>query len=322
MVNWAVVGVGDITTKRVLPAIAEEPRSRVQAIVTRNPEQTRAVCEYFGAKHVCTTLEEALADQEVNAVYVASPVFLHFPQTMAALAANKHVLCEKPTALNLDEAKTMLLTAQASGVHYGVAFYRRLFPVLSRARELLRQGVIGQPTLVWVTCHGWFNDEVVSHRAWLFDPVKSGGGPLMDVGSHRIDVLNYLFGTPRLVSAAMSRQTHQTPGFKVEDNATLTIEYNGEFGPLRAIVDVRWNSQVAGDDFKVFGTHGDMDLTPLNSGLIQWPGGKESHPADVNFHAPLLKHFADVLEDGAPLICSGEAALATDRILNEAYRRD
>lgn len=319
MVGWAVVGIGDIATKRVLPAIADEPRSRLRAVVTRNPERTRAICERFGAARICTTLEEALADPEVTAVYVATPVALHYPQTMAALAAGKHVLCEKPTALKVSQVEAMIAAAKAADRRFGVAFYRRFYPALGRARELMRCGAIGQPTLVWVTCHGWFNDEEVSHRAWLFDPAQSGGGPLMDVGSHRIDVLNYLFGEPRLAGAAMSRQTQRTPNFKVEDNATLTIEYTGEFGPVRAVVDVRWNSHVARDDFRIFGTDGELDLTPLNDGPIRWSGGQESYPPDRNFHAPLLKHFADVLEDGVKLVCSGEDALWTDRIMAQAY---
>ncbi len=320
MVGWAVVGIGDITTKRVLPAIAAEPRSRLRAVVTRHPEKNRAICESFGAERVCTTLEEALADPEVTAVYVATPVALHYPQTMAALAAGKHVLCEKPTALNVVQVETMIATAQAAGRQFGVAFYRRLYPAVGRARELLRQGAIGQPILVWVTCHGWFNEEEVSHRAWLFDPALSGGGPLMDVGSHRIDVLNYLFGEPRLAGAAMSRQTQRTPNFMVEDNATLIIEYRGEFGAVRAVVDVRWNSHVTGDDFRIFGTDGELDLTPLNDGGIRYAGGRECYPPDGNFHRPLLKHFADVLEDGAKLICSGQAAIWTDRMIAQAYR--
>src|SRR6185295_4371477 len=116
---------------------------------------------------------------------------------------------------------------KAADRRFGVAFYRRLYPVVGRMRELLRQGAIGQPTLVWVTCHAWFNEQELAHRAWLFDPQMAGGGPLMDVGSHRIDLLNYVFGEPRLAGAAISRQTQATPNFKVEDNATLTIEYNG-----------------------------------------------------------------------------------------------
>ena len=92
----------------------------------------------------------------------------------------------------------------------------------------------------------------------------SGGGPLMDVGSHRIDLLNYFFGDPKLSGAAVSRQTQQTPGFKVEDNATLTIDYTGAFGPVRAVLDVRWNSHVSRDEFRIIGTDGEIDLTPLD----------------------------------------------------------
>jgi len=319
MIGWAVVGIGDITTKRVIPGMRDDPRSRLRAAVTRDPEKSREVCESFGIERIYSSLEDALADPAVTAVYVATPVALHYPQTMAALAAGKHVLCEKPTALSPAQVTAMIAAAKAVDRRFGVAFYRRLYPAVERVQALLRQGAIGQPTLVFVTCHGWFNEREVSHRAWLFDPVLSGGGPLMDVGSHRIDLLNYIFGEPVLAGAALSRQTHHTPEFKVEDNATVTLEYTGEFGPVRAVLDVRWNSRVARDDFRIYGTDGEMDLTPLNKGEIRYPGGSESHPPDDNFHAPIIRHFTSVLEEGVELISSGETALVTDRIMSEVY---
>src|SRR6185369_12635241 len=100
MLNWIVVGIGDISTKRVIPAILAEQRSSLYGLVTRNPDKAA----HYGA-HVWTTLEEAVKDPSVQAVYIASPVYLHAPQTIAALRAGKHVLCEKPMALNYDEAR-------------------------------------------------------------------------------------------------------------------------------------------------------------------------------------------------------------------------
>src|SRR5256885_6573507 len=99
MLNWVVVGIGDITTKRVIPAILAEPRSKLHGVVTRDPAKALP----YGV-HAWTSFDEALRDNAVNAVYVASPVFLHAPQTMAALRAGKHVLCEKPMAMNYSEA--------------------------------------------------------------------------------------------------------------------------------------------------------------------------------------------------------------------------
>ena len=100
MVHWLVIGIGDITQRRVIPAILREPRSRLQAVLTRDPEKAAA---YPGVQ-VFTNIEDALQHSPIDAVYVASPVFLHAPQTIACLQASKHVLCEKPTAMDYAQA--------------------------------------------------------------------------------------------------------------------------------------------------------------------------------------------------------------------------
>src|SRR6202045_3930885 len=110
MLNWVVVGVGDIAVRRVIPAIQAESRSNLYGVVTRDlakaaPLNTRA----------WTNLGEAVSETAVHAVYVATPVFLHAPQTIQALRAGKHVLCEKPMAMNEAEARSMLRTASESG---------------------------------------------------------------------------------------------------------------------------------------------------------------------------------------------------------------
>jgi predicted dehydrogenase len=110
VLNWLVIGVGDITTRRVIPAILREKRSRLHAILTRHPEKAKPY-----NTPAFTALDEALADPRINAVYVASPVFLHAPQTMACLRSGRHVLCEKPMAMNFVEAKSMLEAARIAG---------------------------------------------------------------------------------------------------------------------------------------------------------------------------------------------------------------
>src|SRR5262245_13775037 len=102
MLNWVVAGVGDITTKRVLPAIQSEPRSRLTGIVTRDPRKA----EPYGVPAFATP-EEAFSGCDCDAIYIATPVFLHAPQTIASLRAGKHVLCEKPMAMNYAEACSM-----------------------------------------------------------------------------------------------------------------------------------------------------------------------------------------------------------------------
>src|SRR6266516_4623827 len=140
MLNWVVIGVGDITTRRVIPAIQAESRSRLYGIVTRDPAKAAP----FSAK-TWRTIEEALTDSDVQAVYVGTPVFLHAPQTIESLRAGKHVLCEKPMAMNEAEARNMLRAAEESGKTLGVAYYRRCYPKVQRAKQLLEAGTIGQP---------------------------------------------------------------------------------------------------------------------------------------------------------------------------------
>ncbi|HYM13643.1 MAG TPA: Gfo/Idh/MocA family oxidoreductase, partial [Bryobacterales bacterium] len=182
LLNWVVVGIGDITKKRVMPAIAAEPRSRLYGVVSRDPEKGRAY-----APQVWTTLEQALEDPAAEAVYVATPVALHAPQSIAALRAGRHVLCEKPLAMNYSEACAMVRAAEEAGVQFGVAYYRRFYPKLLRARELLRAASVGRPLLAEIRCHDWFENRD-GFRSWLLDPALAGGGPLYDIASHRIDV--------------------------------------------------------------------------------------------------------------------------------------
>lgn len=305
MLDWLVIGVGDITTKRVLPAILAEPRSRLAGIVTRDPAKAAP----YGVP-VWTTLDEALAHSDARAVYVATPVSLHAPQTIAALRAGRHVLCEKPVALNYAEAASMQKAALESGRIFGVAYYRRMYPKVERTRELLAAGAIGRPVLAEATSHDWFLP--LENRAWLVDPALSGGGPLFDIGSHRIDLCNYFFGAPARVSGHLSTLVHPIP---VEDNATVMIDY--EIG-VRAIIDVRWHSHVARDEFRIRGTEGEMDLSPLNSPELKWPGGQEQIPAAANLHYPCIENFVSAVLDRAPLRSSGQTAIVTDWIVEQA----
>ena len=272
--NWIVIGVGDIARRRVIPAIQAERRSRLYGLVTRDPAKaapynTRAFA----------TLDEALADPAIDAVYVGTPVFLHAPQTIQSLRAGKHVLCEKPMAMNEAEARTMLQAAEASGKTLGVAYYRRSYPKVQRAKQLLEAGAIGKPVIAELTCHSWFDGE--GSRSWLVDPAKAGGGPLFDIASHRIDVLNFLFGQPQRVSGQLSHVVHHYP---VEDNATVMIEYpNG----VRGVVDVRWHSKVSRDECRIRGTEGEMELSPLNGPEFVLSARPRKSPAACE---PALSH--------------------------------
>lgn len=307
MLNWIVIGIGDITKRRVIPAIQAERRSRLYGFVTSDPAKAAP----YGA-HTWTTLDEALRDSEVQAVYVGTPVFLHGPQTMQALRAGKHVLCEKPMAMNEAEARAMVKVAEESGKTFGVAYYRRCYPKVQRAKQLLEAGAIGQPVFAELTNHMWFDGT--GYRGWLFDPAKAGGGPLFDIASHRIDVLNFLFGQPRRVTAQLSNAVHR---YAVEDNATVMIEYGSG---ARGLIDVRWNSRIVRDECRIRGTDGEMEMSPLNGPDLIYPGGRESLPVHSNVHLPTIANFIDAIEGKAALLASGASSFWTDWITEQAVR--
>jgi predicted dehydrogenase len=313
MLNWIVIGIGDISTRRVIPAIQAEPRSCLYGLVTRDPAKAAP----YNAR-AWATLDEALADPAVQTVYVATPVFLHAPLTIQALRTGKHVLCEKPMAMNEAEARSMVQAAEESGRTLGVAYYRRMYPKLHRAQQLLAAGAIGRPVLAELTSHGWFDgkesNEKESDRSWLVDPAKAGGGPLYDVASHRIDVLNFLFGEPQRVSAHLSNAVHH---YAVEDNATVMIDYAGG---VRGMVDVRWHSKVKRDECRICGTEGEIDLSPLNGPELSYPGGHESIPPHANLHYPMVENFVDAVLGKATLLASGESSLWTDWVIERAQR--
>jgi predicted dehydrogenase len=313
MLNWAVIGIGDIAARRVIPAIQREPRSCLHGLVTRDPAKATPY-----KVRAWSTLDEALTDSAVNAVYVSTPVFLHAPQTIQSLRAGKHVLCEKPMAMNEPEARSMVREAEESGCTFGVAYYRRTYPKLWRAKQLIEDGAIGKPVFAELTSHSWFDAPTLGgkggNRNWLIDPAKAGGGPLYDVASHRIDVLNFLFGQPVRATGYLSNVIHH---YAVEDNATVMIDYPGG---IRGVVDVRWHSRLSRDECRIRGTDGEIELSPLNGPDLIYPGGRESLPPDVNLHYPIVENFVDaVLEKGAPL-ASGASSYWTDWVIGEVTR--
>ena len=304
-VNWIVAGIGDIARKRVIPAIQAEPHSRLYGFVTRTPAKAAA---YPGAR-TWATVEQAVADPAVDAVYIALPVAQHADAAIAALRAGKHVLCEKPMAMNFAEAERMVAegntASRDSGRLFGVSYYRRLYPKLLRAKHLIADGAIGRPLLAEANCHSWFEIE---GREWLADPALAGGGPLYDIASHRIDAMNFLFGRPERACGLLSNAVHR---IGVEDSATVLMGFSGG---VHGVVDVRWNSRVTRDQFRIIGESGEINLDPLNSPELRLAGRTEFLPPHANLHFPIIENFVDAVlaNDPARLACPAEQAAWVD----------
>ncbi|HEY6403168.1 MAG TPA: Gfo/Idh/MocA family oxidoreductase, partial [Blastocatellia bacterium] len=148
--RWGLIGCGDISRKRVAPALRGVPECELIAVSRARAGLAEAFANEFGAKRWYGDWRELIADDEIDAVYIATPVYLHAEQTVAAAEAGKSVLCEKPMAMNPDECKQMIAACEVEGVALGVAYYRRFYPAIRRVKEIVASGEIGKPVIAQI----------------------------------------------------------------------------------------------------------------------------------------------------------------------------
>lgn len=316
-VAWGLAGCGDIAEKRVVKAIQASERGRLAGCTRRDPRRLAEFRSRHSIPKGHADYREMLGDPELAAVYLATPVWLHASQTIEAAEHGKHVLCEKPMAMNSRECRRMVDACRRNGVKLGVAYYRRFYPVVLKMKELLGQGVLGRPILVRSTLveHARLNEG--DHPGWRFVRDQGGGGLLMDMASHRLDVLAMLFGTPESVSALAD--TRACP-IEVEDTGSLLIRFAGG---IHAMVFASHCVEPPRDDFEILGTEGCLRSAPLNGDRLELTGagGKTfSVPKAENVHQPLVEDFnGAILEDRPPAV-PGEEGMTASLLLEAAYR--
>lgn len=319
ILNWGLIGAGDIARKRIAPALCELENCNLVSISRKNAETAESFAKEFGAEKWFADWRELIADEEIDAVYLATPVFLHKEQTIAAAEAGKHVLCEKPMALNPKECEEMLAACQANNVTLGIAYYRHFYPVIKRIKEIIAAGEIGKPVLAQMNAFEFFDPTPEISRYWLLEKEKSGGGPMMDFGCHRLEVLNNLFGEVTQIKSLVTKTAFER---EVEDTATALLQFEGG---TCASVTVTHAAREPQDTLSIFGTKGSIHIPVLNKDEIRIKNEKgeivESHPTHPNVHLPLIKDFTNaVLENREPLV-TGEIGrkiqILEDKIYNE-----
>ena len=187
-VNWGIIGTAKIAREKVIPALQRSRLCRVQAIASRNQTTARQVADQLGIADAYGSYEALLADPTIEAVYIPLPNHLHVPLARQAAEAGKHVLCEKPLALNASEAESLLEVRDRCGVQIMEAFMVRTHPQWLRTRELIRQGEIGTVRAVQVF-FSYTNRDPDNVR----NQADIGGGGLMDIGCYAITAARFCF---------------------------------------------------------------------------------------------------------------------------------
>jgi predicted dehydrogenase len=217
-VKWGVLGVAKIATEKVIPAMRRGERTAIHAIASRDGARAREAAAALGIPKAYGSYEELLADPEIEAIYNPLPNELHVPWTEKALAAGKHVLCEKPIALDAEEARRLITARDASGKMVAEAFMVRFHPQWRRAREIVRSGAIGDIGAV---------QTLFAYRLLDPDNIRNkppGGGGLYDIGCYAILTARYIFGAePIRVAAAFDVD----PRFGTDRLASALVEFPG-----------------------------------------------------------------------------------------------
>ncbi len=217
-IRWGVIGSGGIALRRTIPeGILPARNARLLAVWSRNPQRNAAVAAQFGVQ-AARSLEELLA-MDLDAVYVASPNYAHFEQVCAAARAGKHVLCEKPLGLNVAQARRMLEVCRRAGVNLATAFMMRFHSRHQAALRLIRAGRLGQPVYARAQLSCWYPPL---RGAWRQDPSQGGGGALMDLAGHCLDLLEMFFGPVSTVQCVIGHTVHRYP---VEDSAVVLARF-------------------------------------------------------------------------------------------------
>jgi predicted dehydrogenase len=227
-VRWGVLGSGGIARRRTIPeGIAAAASAELTAVFDIDPRVNDEVASQLGAR-ACGGEAELLADADVDAVYIATPANLHREQALAAAGAGRHVFCEKPLGLTAADSREMIAACDGAGVKLGVGFMMRFHAAHREALRLIREGRLG--TLVFgrgqLSC--WYPPI---EGAWRQEPETGGGGALMDMGGHCIDLLEMFFGPVRRASCRIGNLVHD---YASEDAATALLEF--ESG-AQAVVD-------------------------------------------------------------------------------------
>ncbi len=318
MLRWGLIGCGDISEKRVAPALRAAPGSQLVAVARARAELAAAFAARHGASRSFADWRDLVRDPEIDAVYIATPVRHHAEQTITALEAGKHVLCEKPMALGVAECERMRDAARTGARRLGIAYYRHLYPAVIRLRELLASDEIGRPVFAQVQAFEMFDPPADHPRAWLLTKAQSGGGPMMDFGCHRIQILLDLLGPAREVSGFAANVRFKAR--EVED--TCVAHFRFESGAA-AVLAVSHAALEPRDSFEIYGTLGSAHVPVLNQGLIRIvtrAGARgESHPPHANLHQPIVEDFVAAVRDNRAPAVGAEAGIDVNRMLSLIY---
>ena len=332
-IRWGVIAAGGIARRRTIPeGILPARNAELVAVYGRNRKSIGEVAREFGARAM-VSLDELLAF-DLDAVYIASPNHAHLEQTCQAAAAGKHVFCEKPLGLSVAEAKRMVQVCRKARVNLGTAFMMRYHSQHQAALRLIQDGRLGKPVYARAQLSCWYPPL---HGAWRQIPRLGGGGALMDLAGHCIDLLEMFFGPIESLSCIINHTVHR---YDTEDSGVVMARFkNGALATVDTFFCIRDHSSK--NRLELYGSRGSIlaqDTIGQSAGgeMVAFleerrtmydskqgrkaGGGIVIAPKPVNTYRAEIEAFSQVLLDGRDTQASALRGLRSQIILEACYR--
>ena len=297
-INWGILGCAGIAERAFIPAVRESRNGCLAGIAARDEARAKAWADRFGFRKAFRDYQELVTSPEVDAVYIPLSNDLHAEWSIRASRAGKHVLCEKPMALNAQEVRDMIAAAEAGGALLMEGFMYKFHPQIETALALLGQGRIGEVRSVHSSFTFRFERDAANYR-WF---PGMGGGALYDVGCYTVSAARLVFGAEPVSALARARID---PGTGVDMTAAVLLEFpGGRFAACDASFESHFQSRLV-----VVGSEGLLQLDRAFSakdfdveiGLVRGDGRNAIRVPRAPMFTLMVEHFGDAVLGQAPL---------------------
>lgn len=312
-VQWGIIGCGDVTEVKSGPALQQIAGSSLVAVMRRNADKARDYALRHKVPRWYSNADELLADEAVNAVYIATPPSSHKEYTIKAARAGKPVLVEKPMALTVDECNEMIDACESAGVPLLVAYYRRKLPRFEKMRELIQGGSIGVPRAIVV--RHFKKAEGRPDQGWKVDSKVNGGGFFVDMQSHALDWMDYVFGP---VEAATGVYSNQAAQYNAEDTVSVSLKFAGGIIASGAYA---YSASHEEESVTVYGSDGHVSMGFFRASPVRLTRGDHIEEFDIpdppHVHQPLIETVVAHILGTGTCPSTGHSALRTTRVIEQ-----
>jgi len=313
MLKWGVLGAGSVAHRRAIPAINEADDAMLLALFNRTEEKAKQMAEEHGAKRYYTSVDELIADEELNALYVSSPTYLHCEHVLKAAEHGLEILCEKPMAMNVEECEKMIKACEENNVSLQICFLFRFHSIYRNIKKLIDEGELGEIIEVRMPI---LKHLRVTEGGWRIIKSQGGGGSLMDLAAHSVDIFRYLLGEISQVTAFCSTFIND---YEVEETGSVMMTMaNG----AHAITDTSF--VVSGCDIvsEIYGTKGWVLVYNDNGWMVKTVLNGEVKVEKTqweNLYRAQFEHIARCVMGEEEPIITGMDGLKNIQALSAAY---